>query len=87
MALTLNLPSCHVFLSALLYYSLFKGSHTQSGVGGGPALLGVDLRHPEEDSCEDDGVEDADEGDAQHDPQRHEADLPRPRYQSVVEQG
>ena len=24
LALTLNLPSCHVFLSALLYYSLFK---------------------------------------------------------------
>ena len=25
LALTLNLPSCHVFLSALLSYSLFKG--------------------------------------------------------------
>ena len=59
-----------------------KWKHTQSRIGGRPALFGVDLWHPEEDSGEDDGVEDADEGDAQHDPQRHEADLPRPRYQS-----
>ena len=46
-------------------------------------MVRVNVRHPQEDPREDDGVEDADEGDAQHDPQRHEADLPRPRYQSA----
>ena len=54
---------------------------TQCRIGGGPALLCVDLRHPEEDPGEDDGVEDADERDAEHDPKRHEADLPRPHDQ------
>ena len=32
LALTLNLPSCHVFLSALLSYSLFKGAVTVTEV-------------------------------------------------------
>ena len=34
--------------------------------------------HSEEDPGEDDGVEDADQGDAEHDPQGDEGDLPRP---------
>jgi hypothetical protein len=41
----------------------------------------IHVRQSQDDAGEDDGVEDADEGDAQHDPQRYERDLPRPRDQ------
>ena len=42
-------------------------------------MVRVNVRHPQEDPREDDGVEDADQGDAEHDPQGDEGDLPGPR--------
>ena len=38
----------------------------------------IHIRHPKEDPSEDDGVEDAHQGDAEHDPQGDEGDLPGP---------
>ena len=42
-------------------------------------MVRVNVRHPQEDPREDDGVEDTDQGDAEHDPQGDEGDLPGPR--------
>ena len=39
LALTLNLPSCHIFLSDLLSYSLFEGAGFQSKFGGAKTNL------------------------------------------------
>ena len=36
----------------------------------------VDVGHPKENPGEDDGVEDAHQGDAEHDPEGDEGDLP-----------
>ena len=52
---------------------------SQGGVGRGSPMVRVNVRHPQEDPREDDGVEDADQGDAEHDPQGDEGDLPGPR--------
>ena len=41
-------------------------------------MVGVDVRHPQQDAGEDDGVEDADQGDAEHDPEGDEGYLPGP---------
>ena len=43
-----------------------------------PALVSIDIRHPEENPSEDDGVEDTHQGDAEHDPERDEGNLPGP---------
>ena len=43
-----------------------------------PALVSIDVRHPEEDPGEDDGVEDSHQGDAEDNPQRDEGNLPGP---------
>ena len=50
----------------------------QGRVGRGPPVILIDIRHPEEDPGEDDGVEDADQGDAEDNPQGDEGDLPGP---------
>ena len=47
----------------------------------------IDVRHPEEDPGEDDGVEDAHQGDAEHDPQGDEGDLPGPGDDAERESG
>ena len=49
---------------------------TQGRVGRGPPLVGVDVGHPQQDAGEDDGVEDAHQRDAEHDPEGDEGDLP-----------
>ena len=50
----------------------------QGRVSGRPALVSIDIRHPEEDPSEDDGVEDTHQGDAEHYPEWDEGDLPGP---------
>jgi len=50
----------------------------QGRVGRGPSVILIDIRHPEEDPGEDDGVEDTHQRDAEHDPQGDEGDLPGP---------
>ena len=41
-------------------------------------MVGVDVGHPQQDAGEDDGVEDTHQGDAEHDPERDEGNLPGP---------
>ena len=41
-------------------------------------MVSIDIGHAQEDAGEDDGVEDTHQGDAEHDPQRDEGDLPGP---------
>ena len=56
---------------------------TQSGVGWGSSLVGIHVRHPQQDAREDDGVEDAHQGDAEDDPEGDEGDLPGPGDDAV----
>ena len=46
-------------------------------------MVGVDVGHPQQDAGEDDGVEDAHQRDAQHDPEGDEGDLPGPGDDAV----
>ena len=50
-------------------------------------MVGVDVGHPQQDAGEDDGVEDAHQGDAEHDPEGDEGDLPGPGDDAVELEG
>ena len=50
-------------------------------------MVGVDVGHPQQDAGEDDGVEDAHQRDAQHDPEGDEGDLPGPGDDAVQLEG
>ena len=53
-----------------------------------PALVSIDIRHPEEDSSEDDGVEDSHQWDTEDYPEGDEGDLPGPGdYAETKESG
>ena len=43
-----------------------------------PALVSIDIRHPEENPSEDDGVEDTHQRDAENYPEWDEGNLPGP---------
>ena len=60
---------------------------TQSWIRRRSSLVGVHVRHPQQDAREDDGVEDAHQGDAEDDPEGDEGDLPGPGDDAVELEG